>query len=101
MDMPADTIVEKNARAAYRRLGDDSGAVILHLDTAAYHSINESGAAIWALIEDGITFGTLLERVGSRFEVPHADLEQDLRDFLKSLNERDLVDLNSVDLNLA
>jgi hypothetical protein len=88
------TTVRRSPRATFRRL-DDGSAVVLHLDTAQYHGVNEVGAVIWELTEPGPTFEGLVAAVRERVEDPPADLEGDVEEFVYALNERGLVDLVS------
>lgn len=86
------TTVRRSPRAAFRRL-DDGSAVVLHLDTAQYHGVNEIGALIWELAETGPTFAELVEAVAARVDDPPGDLEADVEQFVYALKERDLIDL--------
>jgi Coenzyme PQQ synthesis protein D (PqqD) len=86
------TTVRRSPRATFRRL-DDGTAVVLHLDTAQYHGVNEVGAAIWDLIEPGPTFEGLVSGVRERVANPPADVEADVEEFVYALKERGLVDL--------
>jgi hypothetical protein len=90
------TTVRRSPRATFRRL-DDGSAVILHLDTAQYHGVNEVGAVIWELTEPGPTFEDLVGAVRATIDEPPADLESDVEEFVYALKERGLIDLVSVD----
>jgi len=85
------TLVKRSPRATYRRIGEEEGAVLLHLDTAQYHGVNEIGALVWDLLEEPIDFGDLIERLNARIENPPAELVGDVEEFLEALAERDLV----------
>ncbi len=88
--------IQPNPRVTYRKLADGSGGVLLHLDTAAYHGLNETGVTIWGLIGDGVTFGQLIEGLrGTLDEVPD-DLEDDVAGFISGLAERGLVVIGSL-----
>ena len=76
------TVVRHDPRATFRRLADDQGAVVLHLDTSLYHGVNEIGAAVWELSEDGMAFGDLVTTLRERVEDPPADIEADIEEFL-------------------
>jgi len=65
--------------------------VLLHLDTAAYHGLNEMGVAIWSLIEPGITFGALVDALRAQIADAPPSLDQDVSTFLGELQQRDLV----------
>jgi Coenzyme PQQ synthesis protein D (PqqD) len=84
------TVVRRSDRVEYRSLGDGEGGVLLNLDTAAYHGVNEVGAMIWTLLE-GITFQQLLDKLGTRLASTPPSLETDLEEFLEELAERNLV----------
>jgi hypothetical protein len=88
------TTVRRSPRATFRRL-DDGSAVVLHLDTAQYHGVNEVGAVIWELTEPGPTFEGLVAAVREQVEDPPTDLEADVEEFVYALKERGLVDLVS------
>jgi hypothetical protein len=89
--MDALTVVRRNERVEYRSLGDSEGGVLLHLGTAAYHGVNEVGAMIWTLLDDGITFQQLLDEVRLRLTSAPPSLEKDVEEFLDELAERNLV----------
>jgi hypothetical protein len=65
--------------------------VVLHLDTAQYHGLNEVGAAIWDLA-DGRTFEEIVRGLHEQLEDAPANLEDDVTEFLEALHERELVE---------
>jgi hypothetical protein len=87
----ADEMIRPNPRSTFRELAEGSGGVLLHLDTAAYHGLNEMGVAIWSLIEPGITFGSLIRGLRSQITDAPASLDDDVATFLDELRQRDLV----------
>ena len=91
----ATTMVHRNPRAAFRRLAEGSGGVVLHLDSSQYHGVNEVGAAIWELAEDDVAFGDLVAALRGRLDDPPTDLEADVESFLLELEERTLVELRA------
>jgi hypothetical protein len=86
-----------NPRAVYRKLAEGSGGVVLHLDTAAYHGVNETGAYIWSLLDGGVTFGGVLERLRTDMEGAPDALEDEVRAFVEALRERNLVTVEPAD----
>lgn len=48
----------------------EDGAVILHMGTKRYFSLNETGAQIWRLLEDDIAVGEIPVRLSERYDVP-------------------------------
>lgn len=83
------TKVHRNDRVVFRNLPE--GAVLLHLDTAAYHGVNEVGAAIWELLEPSPAFGELVEQLRGKLDDPPDDLEGDVTAYVEDLAERGLV----------
>lgn len=47
----------------------DDGAVVLHMGTRRYFSLNETGAAIWRMLEDDVALGEIPARLGSLYAV--------------------------------
>jgi hypothetical protein len=78
------TRIVPNPRAVYRKLAEGSGGVVLHLDTAAYHGVNETGALIWSTRE-------LLEALREEFVGAPASLDDEVAAFLTDLEERNLL----------
>ena len=92
MPMPEDlTTIHPNPRAVFRALADAAGGVVLHLDTAAYHSVNAFGAHVWTLLGDGPTFRALLDRIRETVDEVPPTLREEVGGFLSDLRERDLV----------
>jgi hypothetical protein len=47
----------------------EDGAVVLHMGTKRYFSLNETGATIWRLLEEGIALDEIPDRLIERYEV--------------------------------
>ena len=91
--IPAGTRVARNARVAAHELGRAQGGVLLHLDTGAYHGVNEVGFMVWQLLDVERTFAELLTLLESRLEERPPTLEADITAFLHDLSDRELVRL--------
>jgi hypothetical protein len=89
--MDPQTIIRRSPRAVFRKLENDSGGVVLHLDSTAYHGVNETGALIWDAIDEGITFEELVNRMGQKVDDVPDTLSEDIAIFLSGLRERDLI----------
>jgi hypothetical protein len=90
-----DQMIRPNPRSTFRELAEGTGGVLLHLDTAAYHGLNEIGVAIWSLIQPGITFGALVDALRSQITDAPAALDDDVATFVDDLRQRDLVLIGS------
>jgi len=84
------TSVRRSPRASFRRL-ENGSAVVLHLDTAQYHGLNEVGAAIWDLA-DGRSFEEIVEGLREKLDDPPPGLENEVREFLEALRGRELIE---------
>lgn len=88
------TTVRQNPRVAFRALAEGEGGVLLHLDTAQYHSVNAVGAAIWELAAEAPTLADLMRELRAKLDDPPDGLEADVDEFLGQLSERRLVELD-------
>ena len=86
-------VVIRNPRVRFRRLSGDGGGVLLNLDTAAYHGLNETGTLIWECVGDGRSIDELTREVAARFDDAPPTLGAELADFVHDLVERDLLQL--------
>jgi hypothetical protein len=92
----ATTVLRRNPRVEYRSMGEGEGGVLLHLDTAAYHGLNEVGALIWRLLEEPKAFDTLLQELRDQLKEVPPQFEEEIRQFLGELAERGLVEPASI-----
>jgi hypothetical protein len=83
-------VITPSDRVEYRRLGPGDGAVLLRLDTGAYHGINDVGALVWTLL-DGSTFAAVVDAARSQLDDAPDSLDDELGTFLRELEERGLV----------
>lgn len=90
----AERVVSRSPKAACQELVDGSGAVILHLETGAYHGLNPIGTLIWNLLEVDRPFAELVDEVRRVVEDPPPQLVDEVEAFLEELHERDLVVLS-------
>ena len=85
------TVLSRNPRVEYRSMGEGEGGVLLHLDTAAYHGLNEVGALIWRLLEEPKPLDVLLRELRGELQEVPSRFEDEIRQFLSELVERDLI----------
>lgn len=81
----------RSDQAVFRRLAEGQGGVLLHLDTAAYHGVNEFGAAIWERLSEPRTFSDLLDSLADDLTQPPSGWRDDVRNFVAGLVDRGLV----------
>ncbi len=83
-------IIIRNPRVEYRKLVE-GGAVLLNLDTAAYHGVNETGSAIWESVGEGKAFEDLVPDLATAFDNAPPSLLEEVTAFIEDLLERDLL----------
>ena len=89
--MNRDARIAAAPHAAFRRLSGAEGGVLLHLESTAYFRVNELGATIWQVVQEGVTLEALVQRVRGTLDAPPADLADDVTQFIEDLAARDLV----------
>lgn len=83
--------VQRNANVVVRDLAEGEGAVLLHLDSGEYHSVNQIGFAIWELLDGERTVGDVTTELRERVEDPPDSIESDVVRFVEGVLQRDLV----------
>lgn len=85
------TVIARNPRVVHRNLADGTGAVLLHLDTGAYHGVNPTGELVWDLLETEMTLDALLDTLRQRLDAAPPDLDDEVSGFVSELQHRDLL----------
>jgi Coenzyme PQQ synthesis protein D (PqqD) len=85
-------LITRNPRVTYREFASGEGAVLLHLDTGDYFSLNRLGSMIWRLVDGGTTVEGLIAAVSAELEDPPSGLGADVQAFLAALSERGLIE---------
>lgn len=83
-------IPSRHEKVVHHELADGE-VVLLHLESGAYHELNEVGALIWELLDGERDVSRIAREVRSRVEEPPDDLENEVAGFLTDLRERDLI----------
>lgn len=89
-------VVRHGSKAVARRLSGEEGAVLLHLDTAAYHGLDPVGATIWDLIPDeGVRLDELVAQVRVAFPDAPENVSTDVQQFVEALADRGLIEVDT------
>lgn len=83
-------VPRRSERVVCRSLAQGD-AVLLHLDSGQYHGLNDSGVAVWELIDGQRSAHAIAQDIRNRFDDAPADVEELIRRFLTELDERALV----------
>lgn len=73
---------------------DNREAVLLHLGTSTYYTLNETGAQIWHLMSEGFILGQIGEYLEREFEVTLEQAQRSVIDLANQLAAEELVYLN-------
>jgi Coenzyme PQQ synthesis protein D (PqqD) len=86
----ANGAIRRNPQVVYRELAG-GGGVLLHLESGAYHGLNETGSLIWALVDGERGLTALVADLRQRLDDAPDDLGAETARFLADLRERDLI----------
>lgn len=84
-----DSYPEKSDDTAFRVVNDE--AVIMHLVTGVYYSINEVGARIWDLCDGWYSIKDIALVISQEFDIEEETARQDVVELLKDLADERLV----------
>ncbi|MFW5955325.1 MAG: PqqD family protein [Rhodothermales bacterium] len=70
---------------------EDGEAVLLHLNTREYYSLNETAASIWISIRDGLDRSEIGERLSAQYAAENGDIENALDGYLTELLSNGLI----------
>ena len=71
----------------------EDGAVVLHMGTKRYFSLNETGAAIWRMLEDGVALSEIPGRLTQLYEIDEPAAQAALTRLLTELAAEELITL--------
>jgi PqqD family protein of HPr-rel-A system len=93
--MKTSGVISRATDVLYQALGGEEGAVLLHLDSGQYHTLNPVGARMWEILESPMTKEELGQRVIAEFDASAKDVAKDVEKFLQELLERNLVEVSN------
>lgn len=67
--------------------------VLLDLESENYFGLNETGARVWVLLQEGRALPDLFERLAEEFNADRARMEADVLSLISQLAEAGLVDV--------
>lgn len=89
--MDPNSKVDKNGDVVARALADGGGGVLLHLESGAYHGVNQVGLIVWELIDGERTVAQLVDETRARVADPPPEIDRDVMGFLARAAELDLI----------
>jgi Coenzyme PQQ synthesis protein D (PqqD) len=82
--------ITRNEEVVYRELAAGEGAVLLHVESGAYHGLNGTGSLIWSLIDGDRTRDDIVRELRAQLDDPPSGIEDDVERFLDDLRQRNL-----------
>lgn len=70
---------------------EDKEAVLLHLGTKMYFTLNETGLCIWNLMSSGLTPGEISTRLSEEFDVTPEKARESVQNLISELIAEKLV----------
>jgi hypothetical protein len=71
----------------------EDGAVLLHMQTKRYYSLNETGAAIWQLLEEEVPVSEIGARLVDRYDVDRRAADDAVAGLLAALAAETLISM--------
>ena len=93
--MTTTPLIKRTADVVFQNLDGKDGAVLLHLGSGQYHSLNPVGARIWEILEKPMSEEQLTRQIVAEFEASDDMVAQDVTSFLKELVDRKLVEVGA------
>ncbi len=69
----------------------DDEIVIIHLESGAYYSLAESGAAIWQILQQGASLTEIQTTLAKTYANTPTEIEQAVQPFMQKLAEEQLI----------
>lgn len=69
----------------------EDGAVVLHMRTKRYYSLNETGTFVWRRLEDGIARAEIVAQIVDEYDVGVAEAEVAVTRLLDELVQESLI----------
>lgn len=70
---------------------DNGEVVLMHMGTATYFSLNQSGARIWALLSTGLPPAAIATQLSEEYEVTPAQATESVLNLVHQLAAQDLL----------
>ncbi len=84
------TTVQPHPSVLFTRL-DSSQAALLHLETKAYFTLNETGIRIWQMLEEGETTEAISAALQEEYDLDEAKADSTVTRFLGELGKEGLL----------
>jgi transposase-like protein len=66
--------------------------VIINLQSGIYYSLQDVGASIWGLIENGMTIDQTIESIARQYDANRSDIDNGVNQLITELKQADLIE---------
>ena len=87
--MEGTTRLSHSVNATYQNVADE--AILIHLQSGVYYSLNEVGTVFWNLMDGTRTIADCADNIAAEYAAPREEVLQDLLDLADELAAEDLV----------
>jgi hypothetical protein len=88
--MDSSTRLRRNTNTTFQVVADE--AILIHLNTGAYFSLNKVGTEFWQMLDGAQTIGQHAEIIARKYEVDTATVAADLLELAEKMAADNLVD---------
>lgn len=89
--MSPDTVLNRSAQATFQIVADE--AILIHLDTGTYYSLNRVGTEFWQMLDGEQTIRQQAERIAEQYDVDPDMVAEDLIELGQELVDENLVEV--------
>ena len=86
--MEANTRLKHSINATFQIVSDE--AILIHLNTGDYYSLNDVGTSFWNLMDGQRTIGACAESIATEYAAPRDEVLNDLLELAADLVAEDL-----------
>ncbi len=83
--------IKPDPEVVITELEEDKEAVLLHLETKAYFTLNETGLCIWKMSNRNLTLGEISKKLEEEFEVSPENARKSVLKLIRDLIHEKLV----------
>ena len=86
--MEADSRVKHSPNATFQIVADE--AILIHLNTGVYYSLNDVGTSFWNMLDGQRTIGECADAIAAEYDAPRDVILSDLIELANDLASEDL-----------
>ena len=86
--MEAETRLQRSPDATFQVVADE--AILIHLQTGVYYSLNDVGTTFWNLLDGQRTIGDCADQIAAEYNAPRDEVLRDLIELADGLTAEGL-----------